>query len=104
MMGGTLLIVGVLVAVIWIAIEVKRLKHKVFAVALIGLILFSYISAAVIFKGEEIDFKSPSGLLEASKLYFSWLGSVAGNLGQITSNAINMDWSGQTQTSDDDSS
>jgi hypothetical protein len=90
--GVTLFIIAVLVIAIWVVIEVKRLKHKLFAILLIGLILFSYVSAALVFRGQDIDFKTVSGLMKASNIYFSWLFSVGKNLVSITGNAISMDW------------
>ncbi|MCW8965573.1 MAG: hypothetical protein OQK82_02640 [Candidatus Pacearchaeota archaeon] len=91
--GSTLLIMCLVIAGIWILIEIKRLKHKIFAIFLIGLILFSYFSFTSIFGGTDINFKSSDGVMTASKIYFSWLISVAGNFKTITTNAINMDWS-----------
>ena len=91
--GITVLIIGVLIAAIWIIIELKRIKHKLFAVFLIGLILFVYISFTFAINGQNLNLKTVEGLIEASKLYFSWLGSAFGNMKSITANAINMDWS-----------
>jgi hypothetical protein len=91
--GTTLLIVGILIIGIWIIIEFKRFKHKLLAVFLIMLIIFTYVSFLVTLKGQDIDFKSIDGLKQAGTLYFSWLGSVFGNVKAITSNAIKMDWS-----------
>ena len=90
--GVTLFIIAVLIIAIWVIIEVKRLKHKIFAVALIALILFSYLSAAIIFRGSDVNSKSPSGIMDAGKIYFAWIGSVVGNFAKLTTNAIKMDW------------
>ncbi len=90
--GSNLLIMGVLITGIWVLIEIKRLKHKLFAIFLIGLILFSYISFAAIFKESDIDFKTTEGLMEGGKIYFLWLSSISGNFMSITSNAIKMNW------------
>ncbi len=98
--GVTLFIIGILVIAIWIIIEAKRMRHKIFAIFLIALILFSYISASIIFKGQDIDLKSIPGVITASKIYFSWLGSVFNNLKQITTKVIKMDW-GTNKTADD---
>ena len=87
-------VVGILIIAIWIIIEVKRLRHKVFAVFLIGLILFTYLSFTLVLKDSGVDLKSVSGLMEGGKLYFSWLGSIFSNFKTITSNAIRLDWSG----------
>ena len=90
--GPTLLVVAVLIVAVWVIIEIKRFKHKVFAIFLIALILFTYLSFAVVIKGEDIDFKTGAGLKRAGQLYFSWLGSLFGNLKSITTHAIDMDW------------
>jgi hypothetical protein len=98
-MGITLFVVAVLIIAIYLIIEIKRLKHKLFAFFLIGLILFSYLSFALVLKDTEIDIKTIGGLTSASKIYFSWLFSVFGNLKQITTHAIKMDWASTTNSS-----
>jgi len=90
--GVTLFVMAILIATVWIVIEIKRLKHKLFAILLIGLIIFSYVSFSVVLRGESIDYKSVSGLTEASKIYLSWLGSVFGNFKSITTYAIKQNW------------
>jgi len=92
-LGITLIVILALVAFIWIFVEVKRFRHKAVALFLIVLILFSYLSFLATIKGKDVDFRSVEGIKEAGQLYFSWLGSVFGNLKTLTSNAINMDWS-----------
>jgi glucan phosphoethanolaminetransferase (alkaline phosphatase superfamily) len=93
-LGITFFVIAILIIAIWIIIEIKRLKHKLFAIFLIGLILFTYISFSVTIQGQDIDFKTIPGLITASKLYFSWLTSLFGNFKSITTNAIQMDWKG----------
>ncbi|MEK6926730.1 MAG: hypothetical protein AABW50_05635 [Nanoarchaeota archaeon] len=92
--GATLFIVIALIILIWVFIEIKRFRHKFFAVFLVILILFTYLSFTLVLKGKNVDWKSPSGMVEASKLYFSWLGSLFGNAKSITSHAISLDWKG----------
>ena len=93
MIGLTVFIVGALIVGIWVFVEVKRLRHKLFAMFLIGLILFSYISFIAVIKGQDIDMKTVPGFIEAGKLYFVWLGGVFSNIKTITSHTIHMDWS-----------
>ncbi len=88
----TFFIIAVLIAAIWVIIEIKRLKHKLFAILLISLILFSYLSFSAVLRNEEIDYTTISGFMSASKIYFSWLGSVFGNMKSITTYAIKQDW------------
>lgn len=90
--GIALLIVGILVIGIWMFVEFKRFRHKLWAILLIVLIILTYVSFLVTLKGKNIDFGSVDGIRTAGKLYFSWLGSVFSNIKTITTNAIKMDW------------
>ena len=91
-LGTTFIIVALLVAAVWLLIEFKRLKHKLFAIFLIGLIIFTYVGFSVSLSGKDIDFKSPSGLLEAGKLYMSWLSSIFTKFKSITTYAFKINW------------
>lgn len=96
--GTTLFIVALLVVFIWVFVEFKRFKHKIFAIFLIVLIIFTYIGFASTIKGKDLDFSSVSGWKEASQLYLSWLGSVFKNFKTLTANAIQMDWKSVNST------
>jgi hypothetical protein len=91
-LGATFFIVAILVIAIWLIIEFKRIKHKLLAFFLIGLIIFTYFSFTTSIKGHEVDFSSPSGIMEAGKLYLSWLGGVFNNFKSITAYALKQDW------------
>jgi len=90
--GFTLFVIAVLIIGIWIIIEMKRMKHKLFAIFLIALILLLYLSSTIVFKGQDIQWNSVSGLIDGTKLYFSWFGSLFTNMKSITSYAVKMDW------------
>ena len=92
MIGVAIFIVAILIVAIYLIIELKRFKHRLFAIFLIVLILFIYFSSKIAFKNYTIDYKSISGLISASKIYWGWLVSAFGNLKGITANAIHMDW------------
>ena len=96
--GVTLLVIAVLLIAIWVIFEVKRFRHKLFAIFLIVLILFTYLSFTAVLKGEDLDIKTVSGLKEAGSLYVSWLGSIFGNLRSITTHAVDMDWKHVNET------
>jgi len=96
--GITFMVIAILIITIWVLIELKRLRHKLFAIFLISLILFFYLSISFTLKGQDIDFGTTQGMIKASKLYFSWLGSAFSNMKSITTNAIKMDWSAKNQS------
>lgn len=91
-------IVAALVAGIWVFIEFKRLRHKLFAIALMALIIFTYVSFSVTIKSHDVDLKTASGWITAGKLYFSWLGSVFHNTKVLTAQAVKLDWSADNST------
>ncbi len=91
-LGVTFFIVAFLVIAIWLVIEFKRLKHKVFALFLMGLILFTYFSFTASLKGQDTDFTSISGVLDVGKLYFSWVAGIFGNFKSITAYAFKQNW------------
>lgn len=90
--GVTFFVIAIAVVLIWVLIELKRFKHKIFAIFLIGALLFFYFSVSHTLKSNEIEISSVSGITEAGKIYMAWLGNVFGNVKSITSNAINMNW------------
>lgn len=96
MIGVALFTVSILVIVVWFLLEFKRLKHRLFAVFIICLILFLFFSGAYVFKDKEFDYKTVPGILSMMKTYCSWMFSVSGNFKTITSNAVHMDWSGNS--------
>ena len=92
MIATSLVILLALVAGIWVLVEFRRLKHKIWAFVLIGLIVFAYLSITLVLREQDINYKSPSGVFQASSVYFSWLGSLLGNFRTMTAHAINLDW------------
>jgi hypothetical protein len=99
-MALSIVIIGVvaLVVAIYLIFELKRMKHKIFAIFLIGLILFGFFSFNAVFSGKELKIESMSDLENVVKVYFNWLGYTFNNVKIITSNVVKMNWKGN-QTS-----
>ncbi|MBI2057343.1 hypothetical protein HYT91_03755, partial [Candidatus Pacearchaeota archaeon] len=83
----TIIIIALVIALIWILVELRRFKHKFFAILLIAMILASYFGFVVTLKGKDINYKSIDGLQTVVKLYFIWIGSIFKNFKTITANA-----------------
>ena len=90
------LIVTVLVLVIFLFIKVKYLKHKLTWIALLILILMSYVGFLASTSGQDLDLSTFNGSQTATKLYFSWLGNSFENMKVLTGQATKLDWSSNT--------
>jgi hypothetical protein len=96
--GLTVILLAVLILGIWIFIEAKRMKHKIFAIFLIVLILFTYISFVTVLKGKNIDLKTTEGWKMAGKLYYGWIVNIFHNIKAVTSFASRQNWSNTNVT------
>ena len=87
-------VIAILVVAIWFLFGFKRIKHKLLSIFLIALVLFSFFSFNIVFKGKEISVNNISDLGKIFKIYFSWFGNIFGNMKTITGQAVEMDWQG----------
>ena len=86
------IIIAALVILAFLFLRVRHLKNRVYLLILILAILFVYVTASRVLASHNLDWKSVSDIGKAVKLYFSWLGSTAGNFKTIAGNAVNLDW------------
>ena len=86
------LVIAALVILGLVFIKMRHIKHKFYLIILVFIILFVYITATKVLADQNLNFKSSSDIGKAVKLYFSWLGNVAGNFKDIAANAIKLDW------------
>ncbi|MBM3233938.1 hypothetical protein FJZ19_02475 [Candidatus Pacearchaeota archaeon] len=96
MFGISWIIIALLLVLLLFLAKARHIKHKSYAIIIVFLLLFLYISASQIFSGANIDFKSFDGWIKAGKLYFSWLVHIGGNVKDLAGNAIKMDWVGNS--------
>ena len=83
-----------LVIVILTIIKLTHLKHKVYAVAIVLLLLFFYLSGSYIVEEKNIDLSTGEGILKAGGVYLGWIGHIFSNAKSLTGQAIKMDWKG----------
>lgn len=90
-MGWWWIAIGIAIAVLILAlsfIRLKHLKYKIIVVVLILFLLFVYLSFTGVVKNNSLSLKSPSGIFQATKAYFAWIGSAFTNVKQTTGNVI----------------
>ncbi len=87
----TIIIILAILALIFF-LNIAHIRRKATIIIVILLFLFIYITFAAAYHNKEVNFKSASGIYEAGRIYFSWLGQAFGNVKTLASNAIKMDW------------
>ena len=92
--GSTLFTAFVIIIAVWLAIEVIKLRHKIIAILIIGLLLFTYFSFTGVIDNNDVELNSVSDFIHAGKLYVNWLSTLFNNAKLITSHAISLDWMG----------
>lgn len=90
------IIIGILIILALIFAKMRHIKHKFFAIGVIILIIFFYVSMSNVLKNQKVDLKTFNGIIMAGKLYFSWLGHAAVNVKNVAGNAVKMDWAGNS--------
>lgn len=90
--NSAIIVLVMIIALVWIFIGTNKTTHKILAIFLIILILFTYITFFTTIQNKEIDLKTPSGIIYAGKIYFSWLGTIFQNTKSITAYASQQDW------------
>ena len=97
-LGVAFFVIILLAIAIWLIIELKRMRHKIFAIFLIALIIFAYFSFTISLSGKDVDLGTTGGWVKAGGLYFSWLGSAFTKVKSITLYAVGIDWKSYNET------
>ncbi|HOW36830.1 MAG TPA: hypothetical protein PLK34_01105 [Candidatus Pacearchaeota archaeon] len=87
-----LIIFLLIIAGLWFFVEVRRSQKRFLVILAVVLIVGTYFGFYTSIQGHDLDLSTFDGVKTAMGLYFSWLGHLAGNIGAITTNAVNMDW------------
>jgi hypothetical protein len=85
-----LILIGFTVIFVWITISFRKIKHKIFALLLVSLLLLGYLSFTYVVNPEKIEL---STLKDAGKIYVNYLNLVFNNIFTISGYAVNLDWS-----------
>lgn len=90
-----ILVVAILLVGMIVLIKFKfllsRKEHLIYKFLLVTIVLF-IISIIYAWLKSGINPSSYEGFLGLGKMYFSWLGSLFGNIGSIGGYAMNHDW------------
>jgi hypothetical protein len=95
-----LLIAAVVVFLVF-AFKAKEIRHKAGLVLATVFFLFLLFSVIQVYRSNKLDLTSFEGVVQAGKIYFSWLGQIFGNIKGTAGYAIKQDWSVNSNLSSD---
>jgi hypothetical protein len=84
------------IALIWIFIKMRHVKHRSYAIFIILILLFFLVTGTKVVNDNKIDVSTFKGFLNAGKMYFVWLFQLGGNAKALVGSAINMNWGNVT--------
>ncbi len=86
------IIILALVVLAIFVVKIKYVKHKIFIIVLIFLVLFVYGSLSLINSTHNLKINSTENFLESANIYYSWLGNTFDNVKIITGKIISLNW------------
>lgn len=88
------LVIGVLIVIALAFAKMRHVKHRTFAIFVVILLVFLYLSVSSVMKESTANLKSFTGWVSVGKTYFSWLANAGVNVKNVVGHAIKMDWAG----------
>ena len=85
-------IIAILVVFALFALKVNKMRHGIWIIVIILLVLFLYVSVTLIYSNNKVELNTSEGIFQAGKVYLGWLGNGFQNLKVIMGNVIKMDW------------
>ena len=88
--------IWVLLILVFIALMVlfkfKEIRHQFGLVVIAMLFLFLAFSVYSVYSKHKVDLTTFDGVVEAGKIYVTWLGGVGHNIVKVTGYAVHQDW------------
>ena len=83
-----IIIMFIIIGLIILRAEHQTRKVKILILVIIGFLL--YFSIVSLFTSEQVDITSPRGIVQATYLYFGWIGQTASNLWDVGTNTVHL--------------
>lgn len=86
------ILLGLILVAVVIFIKLSHFRHRFFAVIIVILALFLFVSVTYVASKNSLDFSTYDGLMRSLKIYGGWLVNLFSNFRGLTGSAIKMDW------------
>lgn len=86
------ILIALVVLLVVFLFKFKEVRHRFGLIVVIILLIFFVVSFSKIYSANDIDIGTFDGIVSAGKIYMSWLGNFAKNMGRVGGYVINQDW------------
>ncbi len=86
------ILIIVAVVALFVFLRFREIRHRVTHMVIILVVLLLAGSVAQVYFSNDVDLTSFDGIANAGTLYFSWLGTVFGNVGKVSTFAVHQEW------------
>ncbi len=90
-MVALVLIIGVLIAILFF-VKLTNKGQNVWSYLIVAGMIFLVVTLLYATTLPGVSLMSFEGFVDFSKIYFSWLGKLFGNVATITGRALELDW------------
>lgn len=78
--------------VLLVLFKFKEIRHQFGLVIVTFLLIFLAFSVYSVYSTHKVNFSTFDGVVEAGKIYVTWLGGVGHNIAKVTGYAVNQEW------------
>ncbi|MBI3334740.1 hypothetical protein HYZ97_04600 [Candidatus Pacearchaeota archaeon] len=89
----------VILVLVFVFLKFKEVRHKIGLFLTALTILFLLVSVGGLYASHELDLSTFDGVVEAGRLYVSWLSAFGSNIAQLSGYVVHQDWGLSNSTS-----
>jgi len=83
-----IIVIFIIIGLMVVKADHQSRKVKIIVMIIIGFLI--YFSVVNIFTSDQIDLKSPRGIVQATYVYFGWIGQSAANLWDVGVDTVHL--------------
>jgi len=92
MVAGQLITLAVTLVTVFIVMKIASKKQELAIRVVLFLFAAFMLSAGYVFFAYNVNLTSIDGVVDATKIYFSWVGNIFHNTVRVSGYAIHQDW------------
>ncbi len=98
-MASIWLLIGIIIAIVFVVMKIASKKQEIMVKLVLVIFMILMMTFGYVYVKADAPLNSFDGFVDFGKYYFSWFGSVFENIKILTTNAVNLEWEAENETS-----